>query len=335
MKKAKWVFIAALSLVFVASSVSAAPPIQIKWGDALPKSFSYWPAMVAYKNEVEQKTQKRVEFQLFGDGVLGDQKTLIESATMGAIQMFSTTTSAIQNIAPEFQVFALPFIWPSPDVLSRFLVGDEGVYLLNLLEKRGLKVISWSYQGYVGIQNSRREVRTPEDLKGLKIRVQQNPLMVDTMNAMGAMGVAMGSGELYSALQQNVINGISTTPQLLYSMKIHEVAKFYTPMMMHSSAGMLLANLKFWDGLPPDIQKVFMDCSNTWRKANADYCLDDTKETSDRNILNLYRKAGVKVTEPDIEVFKQRTIPVVRKHREKINPEFVDKVLKRIGYKMD
>ncbi len=333
--KAKSVFLSALAYVFLATGVSAAP-IQIKWGDALPKSFSYWPAMVAYKEAVEQKLPKgRIDFQLFGDGVLGDQKTLIESATMGAIQMFSTTTSAIQNIASEFQVFALPFIWPNPQVLSRFLVSEEGVYLLRIIEKRGLKVVSWSYQGYVGIQNNRREVRTPEDLKGLKIRVQQNPLMVDTMNAMGAMGVAMGSGELYSALQQNVINGISTTPQLLYSMKIQEVAKFYTPVMMHSSAGMLLANLKFWNSLPADIQKVMTDCGDVWGKANADYCLDDSKETSDRNILKLYQKAGVKVTEPDTEAFKKRTIPVVKKYREKINPEYVDKVLKRIGYKME
>jgi len=333
MKKSVKILAIAICLALMSGQVSAAP-ILIKWGDATPKSFSYWPATVAFKDEVEKKTNKKVEFQLFGDGVLGDQKALIESTTMGAIQMVSLSSSVLNTLAPEYQAFALPFIWPSADYLSRFLDSEGGIYLSKLLEKRGLKVIAWGYVGYLGIQNSKREVKNPEDLKGLKIRVQQNPLMVDTINAMGGMGVAMGSGELYSALQQGVIDGISTTPQMLHSMKIYEVAKFYTPVRMHSSAGTLLANLKFWESLSPDIQKACVESSKTWRKVFEDYYLDPSQETSDQNILNVYKKTGVKITEPDTEAFKRVTVPVVRKYSEKIGPEFVDKVLKFTGYSM-
>src|SRR4030042_3974143 len=97
-------------VTFITTSTSAAP-IVIKWGDSTPKSFSYWPAMQAFKSEVEKKTGGKVEFQLFGDGVLGDQKTLTESTVMGSIQMACLPSLVTKNIVPEHQVLALPFIW--------------------------------------------------------------------------------------------------------------------------------------------------------------------------------------------------------------------------------
>ncbi len=323
-----------ICLGFLATSTSAAP-IVIKWGDSAPKSHSYWPAMQAFKSEVEEKTGGKVEIQLFGAGVLGDQKTLLESTKMGAIQMSVVPTLVSASLVPEHQVLDLPFIWPSAKVFSDFLVSSEGKQLGTLFEKHELKLVAWSYTGYTGLQNSKREVRTPTDLKGLKIRVLQNQIMVDTMNAMGGMAVSMGLGEIYSALQQGVIDGIYSAPQFLHSMKIYELAKYYTPLLVHYGAAATLINLKFWNSLSPDIQKVFVESSVTWNKVQEAYFLDSSKETSDQHIVDLFKKTGVKITEPDIEAFKKVTLPVVRKYREKIGPESVDRVLKFVGYKLE
>jgi tripartite ATP-independent transporter DctP family solute receptor len=328
------ILIAFFCIAFVTTSISAAP-IVIKWGDSTPKSHSYWPAMQAFKSEVEQKTSGNVEIQLFGAGVLGDQKTLLESTKMGAIQMCVVPTLVTTSIVPEHQVLDLPFIWPSAKVFSDFLVSSEGKQLGTLFEKHELKLVAWSYTGYTGVQNSKREIRTPSDLRGLKIRVLQNQMMVDTMNAMGGMAVTMGLSEIYSALQQGVIDGIYSAPQFLHSMKIYEVAKYYTPLLVHYGAGVTLINLKFWNSLSPDIQKAFMEASGTWNKIQEAYFLDSSKETSDQHIIDLFKKTGVKITEPDIETFKKATIPVVRKYREKIGPESVDGVLKFVGYKLE
>ena len=159
--------------------------------------------------------------------------------------------------------------------------------------------------------------------------------MLDTLQAMGAMGVAMGSAEVYSAVQQGVIDGVYTAPQFLNAMKIYEVAKFYTPLNAHFAAGVTVVNQKFWNTLPPDVQKVFMEASETWNKLQEAYYLDGSRATSNQQAVDSFKKRGVKVTEPDIDAFKKATIPVVKKYREKIGAESVDRVLKFVGYKIE
>ena len=334
MQKAVVILTVVFCMAFMSTGLSAAP-IVVKWGDAAPKSFSYWPAMQAFKAEAEKKLPGKVEMQLFGDGVLGDQKTVLEQTTMGAIQICTVPSLITTNIVPEHQVLDLPFVFPSARAFADFLVSSEGKRLGALFEKHGLKLLAWSGMNGTDMQNSKREVRTPADLKGLKIRSLPNPLMLDTLQAMGAMSVAMGSAEVYSAVQQGVIDGVYTAPQFLNGMKIYEVAKYYTPLNAHYAAGVTVINLKFWNTLPPDVQKVFMEASETWNKVQEAYYLDGSKETSNQQVLDSFKKKGVKVTDPDLNAFKKSTIPVVKKYREKIGPDSVDRVLKFVGYKME
>lgn len=333
MKKVIGLFAAICSMIFLIPSFSgAAAPIVIKWGDAQPKTYAYWPAMQAFKAEVERKTGGKVDIQLYGDGILGNSGSLLESTLMGSIQMVSTSASSASSNVPELEACTLPMIWPSSKVFSDFTVSSVGQKMINLFEKKGLKCLTWCFGGWVGVQNSKREVRTPADLKGLKIRVLQNPIMIDTMNAMGGMGVSMGSTEVYSAAQQGVIDGATTSPQLLYALKLHEVCKYYTPLNVHISPVMTIINLKFWNSLPPDIQQAMKEAANTWKKVVEDYHFDATKETSDQRIMEMYKKSGVKITEPDVNAFRNVTKPVVTKYREKLGPELVDPILKFVNY---
>ncbi len=333
MRKTAVILIGVFCMAVISTVVSAAP-IVIKWGDSTPKSFSYWPAMEAFKKEVEQKTGGKVELQLFGDGVLGDQKTLLESTAMNAIQMSCLPTLVAQNLVPEIQVLDLPFIWRDSKMFSNFLVSSEGKRLADFFEKHGLKLVAWSYMGATGVQNKKLEIKTPADFKGLKIRTLQNPIMLDTFNALGAMVVSMGTAEIYSALQQGVIDGIASAPQFLDAMKIYELAKYYTPLDIQYGAAVTIINLKFWNGLPKDVQQAFTEAAPTWAKIQESYCTDSSKPTSDERILQLYQKNGVKITEPDRDAFRKVTTPVVRKYREKIGPAMVDPVLKFTGYQL-
>jgi TRAP-type transport system periplasmic protein len=331
MKKAMLVLVC---MVFIAKVVSAAP-IVIKWGDPQPNSYSYWPAMQAVKSEVEKKTGGKVEIQLFGSGVLGDTRTLMESTKMGSIQMCCTNSLSVSAFVPDLDVLHLPFIWPNAKVFSDFLTSSQGAALASQTEKAGFKTLSWAYVGFTGIQNTKREIRTPADLKGLKIRTLQNPIMIDSMNAMGGMGVSMGWSEVYSALQQGVIDGAATGSQLLFSNRIYELAKYFTDLKADLGAGMVLMNPKFWSTLPPDVQAAFTEAAKTWTKVNDDYYFDASKATSDQRIVEAFKNAGVKVSEPDSEAFRKATMPVVKKYRDKIGQESVDRVLKFIGYKLE
>ena len=323
-----------ISLLFLAGTVQAAP-IVIKIGDSTPKSFSYYAAFVAFEKEVEQKTGGKVDIQYFGEGVLGDQKTLMESTMMGAIQMVTIPSSVGQNWVPELKVFTLPFVWPGYDVLRRFLDGPEGEKLSKLWEKHNLVNLGWGYTGNIGIQNRKRAIKDPEDMKGLKIRTMQDPIMVDTINAMGGMGVAMGLGELYSAVQQGVLDGISTSPQLLHSLKIFEVAKQYSAMDMHYTPACTLVNMNFWKSLPADIQNAMKEAFKNWVRINDDYFRDPSLPTSDQTIFNIYKEKGVTITQPNLPLFKKMTAPVVKKYRQQIGPQFVDSVLNSTGYKLE
>lgn len=334
--KKQLIIMALMFFIFLAfmSTTIAAGPIVVKVGDATPKSFSFYPASMAFKKDVEQKIGGRVDIQYYGDGVLGDQKTLMESVVMGAVHMATIPSMVAQNMVPELKVLSLPFVWPNYEVTRGFIDGKEGKQLGDLWERRGVKTIAWGLSMSIGIMNKKREVKRPEDLKGLKIRVMQDPIFVDSMNAMGGMSVAMGLSELYFALEQGVLDGISTGPQFLTSMKIHEIAKFYTPVNMHATPLMFIMNLNFWKSLPTDIQKAFMEASKTWSKVNDDYYRDSSLKTSDGYTLKAFKEHGVTITEPDIEAFKKVTIPVVEKYRKEIGPELVDKILKVTNYKL-
>jgi len=320
------------------SNSSFSQTIICKIGDSTPKTYSYYPAFQVFEKEVEQKTAGKVDVQYLGEGVLGDQKTITESCLMGAIQMVVIPSTISQNFVAEHRLFTLPFLWPNYDVLRRYLDSQEGKDFGDLWQRNGMKFLAYGHIGWIGIQNSKREVRTSADLKGLKIRTMPDSVLVDTMNALGAMGVSMGIPELYSAVQQGVLDGVSTSAQFLFSLKIHEVAKYYIHLKMQTSPVLVLINLKFWNSLPPDIQKVFLNAAKNWEKNNDAYYVDNSKKTSDDNIMGLFKELGVKIYEPtkaETEPFLKLTIPVYKKYRNQIGPALVDKIANFTGYKLE
>jgi tripartite ATP-independent transporter DctP family solute receptor len=334
MRKLSFVAVIFVWMAFMLSTVNAAP-IVIKIGDSTPKTFAYYDPTVTLKQEVEQKTGGKVEVQFFGDGVLGDQKTLMESTIMGSIHMSIIASSVLQSMVPQLKIFTLPFVWPDYKVLTNFIEGPEAVKIDKMWEKHGLLNMAWGYAGEIGVQNRRRAIKTPEDLKGLKIRTMPDPVMVDTINAMGGMGVAMGLGELYTAVQQGTIDGLSTSPQLLDSLKIYEVAKFYSPFNMHYTPVLLIMNMKFYNSLPPDVQKVLREACKTWGKNVGAKFLDPKSKISNDYIFRVYKEKGVEVTPLDVAPFRKLTVPVVKKYRDQIGADYVDQVLKYVGYKLE
>ncbi len=305
----------------------------IKIGDAAAKTYSYYPACMAFKEEVEKNSKGSLKVEYFGDATLGSQKTLIESARMGAIQVTIAPTTVTQNNIKEYGMFSLPFLWPDYPTLRSYLDSEPGQSLAKLWESQGLKTLGWGHIGWIGVQVKNALITKPEDLKGMKIRTMTDPLLVDTMDALGAKGVAMGIGELYSAVQQGVLDGISTTAQFLYALKIYEVAKNYSDLRMHTGPAQLLMNLNFWNSLTTEEKKIVAAAAKTWEKVNDAYYTDDQSKTSDRNVLKLFNELGVKTydpTEADLKPWKALTAEVFKVYREKTSPTVVDAAVKFI-----
>lgn len=320
-----------ICILFISSSGFPAP-IVCRIADPTPKSFSYYEALKIFEKEVKEKSGGKVDVQIFGGGVLGDHQTTTESTIMGSVEGTVVPAVWTQTFIKEHKLFQLPFLWPNYKVYRAWLDSAEGRRVGEILERRGLKFLASAHAGWVGVMNTKREIRTKEDFKGLKIRTLPDSVMVDSITALGCMGVAMGAGELYSALQQGVIDGISTSPQFLNALKIPEIAKFYSDLKIHCGPSYLFVNQKFWKALSPDIQKIFLEAGKNFERNNDAYYTDDSRETSDNNILEkVFKKAGVKIYTPtakDIESYKELIKPVFLKYREQVGPELVDSVIK-------
>ena len=317
-------------IVLIASMLAtgAAAQTEVKFADALPKTFSYYPAMVAFKEAVD-KTGK-LTVKLFPEGVLGDQKALMEATKVGAVDISVVASQVSQQLVPEHGVFGLPFVWIKHEDFLNFLRGPIAAELGKKMEAHGLKVLLFADGGALAVLNSKRAVKTPEDMKGLKLRVMQDPMQVDMIKAMGGIPVPMGTPEVYSAIQQGQIDGNATSVQLLYGLKNQEVAKQLSVTNHGRAAAVVLMNLRKWNSLSADQKKALDAGSKAFFKVDADYYTTNSN-TATPAVVTKMKESGVTVTEPDIAAFRKATLPVVQAFRNRVKSPLVDRALKEAG----
>ena len=138
---------------------------------------------------------------------LGGERDYIEGMMLGSIQMAQVSTAPVAGFVPEFDLFSLPYLIRDTGHFSAVVTGPVGDQFNELAEQRGMKILAWFDNGYRNVFNKVRPVVTPEDMDGLKIRVMESPLMVNTVNAMGGSATPMSYSELYTALEQGVLDG--------------------------------------------------------------------------------------------------------------------------------
>jgi tripartite ATP-independent transporter DctP family solute receptor len=319
----------ALAALALASALLASSAIaqEIKFADALPKTFAYFPAMEAFKAVTDKSGNLKVE--LYPAGVLGDQKAIMEATKVGAIDISVVASQVSQQFVPEHGIFGLPFVWLTLDDYVKFLKGPIAAELGKKMEPHGLKVLTFANGGSLAVLNSKRPVRTPDDMKGLKLRVMQDPMQVDMIKAMGGIPVPMGT-EVYSAIQQGQIDGNATGPQLLWALKNHEVAKHLSFTHHGRAAAVVVMNLKKYNSLNAEQKKVLDEASTAFFDKDLEY-FTTNPNTADERVVGFMANAGVTVTQPDIAAFRKATLPVVQAFKKRVKSPLVDKALKEQG----
>jgi len=307
---------------------AAAAQTELKFADALPKTFSYYPAAVAFKEAVDKSG--KLTIKLFPEGVLGDQKALMEATKVGSVDIAVVASQVSQQLVPEHGIFGLPFVWIKHEDYLKFLQGPISAELGKKMEPHGLKVLVFADGGSLAVLNSKRPVKTPEDMKGLKLRVMQDPMQVDMIKAMGGIPVPMGTPEVYSAIQQGQIDGNATGPQLLWALKNHEVAKHLSFTNHGRAAAVVVMNMKKWSSLNAEQKKVLDEASKAFFAKDLEY-FTTNPNTADDKVVGFMANAGVTVTEPDIAAFRKATLPVVQAFKKRVNSPLVDKALKEQG----
>ena len=217
--------------------------------------------LAAFKEHVEKELGDKYEVQVFPNEILGAAQKAIELTQTGAIDFVVAGTANLETFAPVYEIFSMPYLFDSTEVYRR-VMGDEvmmnGIY--ESTDKAGFRVLTWYNAGTRNFY-AKKPVRTPEDLKGMKIRVQQSPASVKMMQAFGAAASPMSFGEVYTAIQQGVIDGAENNELALTNNKHGEVAKYFTYNMHQMVPDMLVGNLKFLESLTAEELKVFREAA--------------------------------------------------------------------------
>ncbi|MBQ9206244.1 MAG: TRAP transporter substrate-binding protein [Treponema sp.] len=223
----------------------------------------YPTTQAAYKfaELVEQKTDGRIHIDVYHGGQLGDEKAVIEQLQFGAIDFTRVSISPLAEFDKSLNVLQLPYLYKDAAQMWRVLEGDIGENFLKGVEKAGLIGLSWFDAGARNFYNSKKPVTKLDDLKGLKIRVQESQLMMGMVAALGASATPMAYGEVYSGLQTGVIDGAENNWPSYDSVSHYEVAKYYVLDEHTRVPEMQMVSKITWDKISPEDQAIIKECA--------------------------------------------------------------------------
>ena len=309
--------LAALPFAFSASAFA----LDIKFADVHPAGY---PTVVAEQNmgkKLEEGSNGELKFKMFAGGVLGSEKEVIEQAQIGAVQMARVSLGIVGPVVPDVNVFNMPFVFRDHAHMRKVIDGEIGQEILDKITNSefNLVALAWMDGGTRSLY-TKKPVRSLEDLKGMKIRVQGNPLFIDMMNAMGGNGIAMDTGEIFSALHTGVIDGAENNPPTLLEHNHYQNAKYYTLTGHLILPEPVVMSKTTWNKLTPEQQVLVKKVA---REAQMEErALWDAKSAASEEKL---KAAGVEFITVDKKPFFEATASV----REKYGAPYAD-LMKRI-----
>lgn len=261
--------------------------------------------------------------EVLDGGQLGGERDYIEGMMLGSIQMAQVSTAPVAGFVPEFDLFSLPYVIRDTDHFKAVVSGPIGAKFGELAEARGIKILAWFDNGYRHVFNKVRPVVSPDDMAGLKIRVMESPLMVNTLNAMGGSATPMSYAELYTALEQGVLDGGENAAGNVLNDRFYEVTGFLSLTQHFRPPGIVTISMATWNGLTPEQQKVMLEEGARLQ----DYEITLTAEVGAKALEELKAK-GMQINEADVEAFRARMEPVYADFKAKHGPELLEAVQK-------
>ncbi|HYI31491.1 MAG TPA: TRAP transporter substrate-binding protein [Bradyrhizobium sp.] len=280
----------------------------LKASDVHPLGYPTVEAVVRMGRKLEAATDGRLTLQMFPSMQLGGEKEMIEQAQLGALQLARISVGAVGPVVDDVNVFNLPFVFRNAKHMEAVIDGDIGNELLAKIsanEKTGLIALCWMNAGSRNIYNNKRPIKTMADLKGLKVRMMGNPLFVDTMNALGGNGVALGFDQVFSSMQTGVIDGAENNPPSFMAQNHHQVAKYFT-MTEHLIIPELLVFSRIsWQKLTPADQALIRKAAKEaqaeqrvlWYEAE-NAALDKMKSAGTQMIMDVDKKPWQDAVKP-------------------------------------
>jgi len=264
-----------------AASASSAKVEKAVWklGDNQPDGYPTVLGDIAMAKYIEEKTGGNVKIEVYNNSVLGTEKDMIEQLQTGDIHFMRVGINPLSSLNNNVNVLGMPFLFRDREHLFKVLDGPIGEEVLGYLRDQNILGLCWLDAGFRNFYNAKREIKTPADMAGLKIRVQESPLMMNMIKYLGASPTPMAYGEVYAGIQNGVIDGAENNwPSYITAAHV-EVAKYFTVDGHMTSPEMILINYDLWKKLSPETQKIVKDGAlegarverEEWLKAEARY----------------------------------------------------------------
>ena len=306
-----------------ASVPPAANAKHIKLNDQVADDHPQQKAFRAFSRRVQELTKGQLVIDVFPNSTLGTPRETIEQLQIGQLEMAKVSTAALSGFVPQFQVFDLPYVFKSREHLFKHVDGEVGSTLNKMLaDKLGIKSLGYFDAGARSIFTTKKQVKTLADLKGQKIRVMESPLMISTFNLMGAAATPMAYGELYSALQQGVVDAAENSTVAYKAMKHYEPAKLFSFTEHFMTPDMPMVSLKWYSAQPKEIQDAVDQAAKELITSERKFWLE-----YEGVVVEDLKKLGVQFTDVDKAPFAKAVEPVLKEFEPKIGKDLMDKAL--------
>ena len=318
----------AAGVMFMAQGAAAAT-FKVAIGDA--QGGTQWELATRFKTLFEQKTGGKHKLDLFPNGQLGSEEATVSNAQMGTLDFSVLAVNNITPFSPTVGVLTLPYVIQSAEDARKLTTGPIGQELAeNTVRDAGIRIVGWAYSGFRVLTNSKRPVRSVADLKGLKIRVPKNEIMIASYQAWGINPTPLAWSETFTALQQRVVDGQDNPYITVASMKFNEVQKYITPIRYVFSLEPLVVSEAVFRKQPADVQKAILEAGAEATTHSFEYL----QATEDKIRKELAAK-GMEITEPadgEKEFIEKATAAVWPKFHKSIGgKDKLDRVLKAVG----
>lgn len=293
--------VAALAAPLLASAQDIKPRL-IRFGYGLNENSNQGRAVKFFAEQVEKASGGRMRVRAIGSAALGPDTQMQQALIGGAQEMMVGSTATLVGITKEMAIWDTPFLFNNAKEADVVLDGPVGQKVMDKLQEKGLVGLVYWENGFRNLTNSKRPVNKLEDMDGIKLRVMQNNVFLDSFKTLGANAVPLPFSELFTALETKTVDGQENPYNTILSSKFYEVQKYLTVTNHVYSPWIVLVSKKYWDGLSKAEQKVLLDAA----KKSRDFERQDTRAEADKALADLKAK-GMQVNElPAAEANRMR-----------------------------
>ncbi len=282
----------------------------IKLAHGLNSSHPVHQAMEFLAERVAERSTGRMRIDIYPSEQLGSERECLELLQIGSVGMTKVSCSVLEGFVPSMSVLSLPYLFRDEEHGFKVLEGEIGRRLLLAGEKYWLRGLCFYDAGSRSFYTIEKPVFAPPDLVGMKIRTQESPTSMRMVQALGGSPTPIAWGELYSALQQGVVDGAENNPPSFHLSKHYEVCKYYTLDEHTGVPDVLLISTKIWNGLSSEFQGILQEAAEESAKLQKELWKKATREA-----LEHVQKAGVKIFYPDKSLFSEKVKPIYEEYR--------------------